>query len=277
MTVAARRAAVEQARARFGVAERRACRLVGLSRATARYHAQRAAPTGLVERLQVLAVERPRWGYRRLYVLLRREGYTVNRKRVYRLYREAGLAVRRRRRKRVAVVRQPMPVPTRRNERWSMDFVSDALADGRRFRVLTIVDDCTRECPALPVDTSLPAVRVIRELEEAGARCGGLPSWLVLDNGPEFAGSALDAWAHGRRIRLCFIEPGKPVQNAFVESFNGRLRDECLNENWFVSLNDARARIEEWRQDYNRVRPHSALGNQTPEAFAAAFNHARVS
>lgn len=275
MTVAAKRAAVEHARRRPEVSERRACRLVGLARATVRYRPIRCTPVDLNERLRTLAYERPRWGYRRLYVLLRREGFVVNKKRVYRLYREAGLTVRRRRRKRVAVVRQPLPLPVQPNLRWSMDFVQDVLISGRRFRILTIVDDCSRTCPSLTVDTSLPAARVIRELERLSA-IRGLPEWLVLDNGPEFAGRALDAWAHERGIRLCFIRPGKPIENAFVESFNGRFRDECLNEHWFISLADARETIEVWRRDYNQVRPHSSLGNLTPEAFEASFNRARV-
>lgn len=275
MTVAAKRAAVAQARTRVGVSERRACRLVGLSRATARYRPTRPVPVALIERLEALAYERSRWGYRRLHILLQREGFAVNKKRVYRLYREAGLAVRRRRRKRVAVVRQPLPLPIRPNLRWSMDFMQDVLVSGRRFRILTIVDDCSRRCPALVADTSLPALRVIRELERLEAS-RGLPEWLVVDNGPEFAGRDLDAWAYQRGIRLCFIRPGKPIENAFVESFNGRFRDECLNEHWFTSLADARQTIERWRLDYNHVRPHSALDNLTPEAFEASFNRDRV-
>lgn len=275
MTVAAKRAAVAQARTRAEVSERRACRLVGLARATVRYRPAGSTTPGLTERLRTLAYERPRWGYRRLYVLLRREGFVVNKKRVYRLYREADLTVRRRRRKRVAVVRQPLPLPIQPNLRWSMDFMQDVLVSGRRFRILTIVDDCSRTCPSLVVDTSLPAARVIRELEHLEAT-RGLPEWLVVDNGPEFAGRALDAWAHGRGIRLCFIRPGKPVENAFIESFNGRFRDECLNEHWFTSLGDAKETIERWRWDYNQVRPHSSLGDLTPEAFEAAFNRAGV-
>jgi len=217
--------------------------------------------------LQTLAVLRPRWGYRRLHLLLRREGYVVNRKLVQRLYREEGLSVRRRKRKRVAVARSPILAPAGPNERWSMDFVSDALGDGRKFRALTIVDDFTRESPAIEVEFSLTGERVARVLERLAAT-RGLPTTIVCDNGPEFQSLALDQWAHRRCVALHFIEPGRPVQNAFAESFNGRLRDECLNESWFVSLPDAQRTIEAWRIDYNEVRPHSGLANRTPAAFA---------
>lgn len=200
-------------------------------------------------------------------MLLRREGHRCNHKLIYRLYREAGLSVRRRARKRVAVPRQPLAAPARPNERWSMDFVTDALADGRKFRSLTMVDDFTRECPAIEVDTSLTGPRLTRVLEHL-AETRGLPHGIVCDNGPEFAGHALDVWAHHRGLKLLFIAPGKPVHNAYVESFNGRLSDECLNEHWFTSLADARRTIEYWRQDYNAVRPHSSLDNRTPTAFA---------
>jgi putative transposase len=189
--------------------------------------------------LHTLATLRPRWGYRRLYVLLRREGYAVNRKLVQRVYREEGLHVRRRKRKRVAVPRVLLLVPTVPNARWSMDFVSDALGDGRKVRVLTIVDDFTREAPAIAVDFSLPGERVVRVLDQLAAT-RGLPTAIVCDNGPEFARQRLDQWAHARGVALQFIQPGKPIQNAFADSFNGRLRDECLNESWFVSLADAK-------------------------------------
>jgi len=177
--------------------------------------------------------------------------------------------VRRRKRKRIgAVERQPLTIPTRGNERWSMDFVSDALTDGRKFRSLNIVDDFNRQCLVAEVDTSIPGARVVRVLERLGER-RGLPEVLVTDNGPEFAGQALDVWASQRGVRLRFIDPGKPVQNAFIESFNGKMRDECLNEHWFISLTEARQTIEAWRRDYNEVRPHSSLGNRTPQEFTA--------
>jgi putative transposase len=249
------------------LSERQACRYTGFARSSQRYRVRRPPRTELRARLHTLALLRPRWGYRRLYRLLRREGMVVNKKLVQRVYREEGLAVRRRTRKRVAVPRTPRPAPAAPNERWSMDFVSDSLGDGRKFRVLTIVDDFTRESPAIEVDTSLPGERVVRVLEQL-AETRGLPKAIVCDNGPEFRGEALDQWADRHGVTLQFIQPGKPVQNAFAESFNGRFRDECLNESWFVSLPDARQTIEAWRVDYNVARPHSGLADRTPEEFA---------
>ncbi len=252
-----------------GLSERRACRLAGMARSSCRYAARRQEPAGLRDRLRDLAQERRRFGYRRLTVLLRREGWAVNHKRLYRLYREEGLAVRRRKRKRIgAVERQPLAIPTRPNERWSMDFISDALSEGRKFRSLNIVDDFNRECLAAEVDTCLTGARVVRVMERLREQ-RGLPQVLVMDNGPEFAGQAVDVWAYNQGVKLHFIEPGKPVQNAFIESFNGKMRDECLNEHWFLSLGEARETIEAWRRDYNEVRPHSALGNRTPQEFTA--------
>ena len=252
-----------------GLSERRACGLVGIKRSSCRYTGRRAEWGGLRGRLRELAQERRRFGYRRLTVLLRREGWTVNHKRVYRLYREERLSVRQRKRKRIgAVERQPLAIATRANERWSMDFISDALSEGQKFRSLNIVDDFSRECLSAEVDTSIPGARVVRVLERLRDR-RGLPKVLVMDNGPEFAGRAVDVWAYKEGVKLHFIEPGKPVQNAFIESFNGKMRDECLNEHWFLSLGEARETIEAWRRDYNEVRPHSALGNRTPQEFAA--------
>ena len=262
-----RRTAVISAMEAAGISERQACRFTGFARSSQRYASRRASDTALRERLHTLALLRPRWGYRRLYRLLRREGMTVNRKRVQRVYREAGLSVRRRARKRVAVERVPRSMPIAVNIRWSMDFVSDALADGRKFRALSIVDDFSRECPVIAVDRSLPGERVVRELEQV-ARVRDYPDVIVCDNGPEFRGEALDRWAHAHGVTLQFIEPGKPVQNCFIESFNGRLRDECLNESWFVSLLDAQQTIEAYRVDYNDTRPHSGLAGCTPNEFA---------
>jgi putative transposase len=225
----------------------------------------------LLERLKAHAADRPRFGYRRLHTLIDREGLHVNHKRVYGIYRGADLQVRRRRRKRLTRgQRVPLPLPSRRGERWSMDFMVDTLADGRGFRTLNIVDDFTRECVAIEVDRSLPGLRVVRVLDRLAAIVG-LPNTLVMDNGPEFSGRALDAWAYARGVQLRFIRPGKPIENAFVESFNGKFRDECLNEHWFVSVGEARALIEAWRVDYNTVRPHSALHGATPEQFAHSF------
>jgi len=249
------------------LSERRSCRLLGISASSLRYESRRSTIEGLQERMLVLARERPRYGYRRLHVLLRREGYEVNHKRVHRLYRHEGLMVRRRLRKRIAArKRVPLPLPVRADERWSVDFMSDQLADGRVFRTLNIVDDFTRECLAIEVDTSLSGHRLVRVLEllVAGER---RPQALVMDNGPELTSKVLDAWAYRNGVELRFIQPGKPVQNAYVESFNGKFRDECLNEHWFLSLNEARTVIEDWRQDYNQFRPHSSLDDLTPEQY----------
>jgi putative transposase len=260
-----RRTVVEHAMETAGLSERQACRYTGFARSSQRYHS-RKDDVALGDRLRTLAILRPRWGYRRLYRLLRREGLRVNRKRVQRVYREAGLHVRQRPRKRVALERVPKPAVTTPNERWSMDFVTDALADGRRFRNLTVVDDATRECPLIEVERSLPAERVIAALDRI-ALSRGYPRAIVCDNGPEFRSEAMDQWADQHGITLAFIEPGKPVQNAFIESFNGRFRDECLNEHWFLDLADAKATIEAWRHDYNAVRPHGQLGGRTPEEY----------
>ena len=255
--------------ARFGLSVRRACRLVGLWRASQQYQPHpRSDEAPLRHRLRELAEQRHRFGCPRLHVLLRREGFLVNHKRTERLYREEGLALRRKRhRKRAAGVRVTFPAPTRPNERWAMDFLHDRLADGRRFRVLTMVDAYSRESPAIEADTSLTGAKVVQILDRV-AQTQGLPQGITIDNGPEFSGSALDAWAYRRGIQLHFIEPGKPTQNAYVESFNGRFRDECLNEHWFPTLEEARGLIEAWRQDYNTVRPHSSLGDLTPTEFA---------
>jgi putative transposase len=201
--------------------------------------------------------------------MLKREGLVINHKRTERIYREEGLALRRkRRRKGAAGARIIMAAPERPNQHWSMDFVTDSLVTGRRFRALAIVDDYSRECPAIEVDTSLGGRRVVSVLEKLG-ELRGLPEVITVDNGPEFAGKILDEWAYRKGIKLSFIRPGKPIENAFVESFNGRLRDECLNTNWFLSLKHAHDIIEEWRRDYNSVRPHSSLGGRTPEEFIA--------
>lgn len=251
---------------RCGVSVRHGCQLVGLARSTYRYCSHRH-DAELRSALRALAAQRRRFGYRRLHLLLRRAGWHVNHKRVYRLYRAEGLMVRRRRRKRVAVGPRIVQVPpTRPNQRWSMDFMRDTLADGRAFRTLNIVDDATRECLAIEVDRSLPGARVARVLDRL-ALTRGLPGQIVVDNGPEFAGRTLDGWAYTHRVHLQFIRPGKPVDNCFVESFNGKFRDECLNEHWFTGLAEARARIETWRIDYNMVRPHMSLGNRTPEEY----------
>lgn len=267
---AARREVVSFFRKEFRLSERRACGLVSLDRTSYRYcHRKQDDPT-IRERLRELARERPRFGYRRLWVMLRREGHLINHKKVYRLYRLEGLAVRRRtrRRKACAAVRVVDAV-VRPNQRWSMDFTHDGWGrrGGGRFRTLNIVDDFTRECLAIEVDVSLPAARVMRVLDQL-IELRGKPEVIVVDNGPEFASKALDGWAYDNKVGLRFITPGKPVENAFIESFNGKFRDECLNYHQFKSLWHARYLIEEWRNDYNERRPHSALGNLTPREFA---------
>lgn len=250
------------------LSQRRACQLVGCHRATLRYRARPVAEERLRDRLRALAAERPRFGYRRLTVLLRREEGAINHKRVYRLYRADGLSVRRRARKRVArTLRTPLAAPQRSGEVWAIDFMQDTLADGRGFRTLNVVDLFTRACLAIEVDTSLPGRRVARVLEHLCEQYGR-PTQVRLDNGPEFTGQALDAWAYQQGVHLDFIDPGKPMQNGYLESFNGRFRDECLNQHWFLDLADARQLIEEWRVDYNEVRPHSGLNDYSPLEFA---------
>jgi putative transposase len=257
--------------AEFKMSARRACRTVGLGWSSWSYRSTRIEPVELVAKLCTLAEQRPRAGYRMLWLILRRT-MVINHKRVYRLYRELGLTVRRRRRKRTtATVRTLLAPATRPNQRWSMDFVHDATWLGRRFRVLTLIDEFTREALALAVDTSIGGARVVRVLEELAAR-RGLPEVIVSDNGPEFTGKALDIWASHRRVKLHFIRPGKPVENGYCESFNGKLREECLNIHWFTDLADARAKIEAWRTDYNEVRPHSSLDGRSPTEYASKFN-----
>ena len=217
-----------------------------------------------------LAGTHVRYGYRRLTVLLRREGWHVNAKRIYRLYREEGLIVRTKQRRKMAR-RRPVPIgfAVRPNQCWSMDFVSDKLADGRSFRILTVVDQFTRECVGLEADGSMTGMNVVQALERAKQERGSLPESITVDNGSEFCSRALEAWAMGHEVQLCFIRPGGPVENGFLESFNGRLRDECLNVEWFSTLDDARQKLAQFREHYNQQRPHSALADRTPAAFAA--------
>ena len=269
VTPAAKRQAVAHACAVHGVSERRACRTLGVDRASMRYRSRRAGDGAVRLRIRALAHRRRRFGYRRLHVLLRREGWHMNHKRFRRLYREEKLQVRQRgARKRALGVRAPLALPNGPNERWSLDFVSDCFSNGRRFRILAIVDDFTRESLALIADTSLSGIRVARELDALIAR-RGRPKSCVSDNGTELTSKAILKWTQLRGIDWHYIAPGKPQQNAFIESFIGRLRDECLNETLFGSLAQARADLESWRRDYNGVRPHSALANRTPEEFRA--------
>ena len=271
VTPAGYREAAGHLQAVYEMSERRACRVLGVDRTSVRYQATRPDDGALRDRLKALAQERRRFGYRRLHVLLRREGHTVNRKRVQRIYREERLTVRRRGgRKRAMGTRRPLDLPLAANQRWSLDFVADQMTDGRRFRILTVIDNCTRECLALVADTSLSGARVVRELD-AVIRQRGRPDTIVSDNGTEYTSNAVLAWSDDTGVGWHYIAPGKPQQNGFNESFNGRLRDELLNETLFRSLPHARAVLEAWRRDYNERRPHSKLGWLTPQAYAEAL------
>jgi putative transposase len=259
-------------RARTKISQRRACLLVGISRAVLHYTPKVEADGGQLRgRIIDLANQRRRFGYRRIHALLRREGSGANHKRVQRIYQQERLQVsKRRRRHGVAVERRALERPQGPNQVWSMDFVSDSLAYGRRLKCLTIVDDFTKELIDVPVDHGISGEYVTRVLDRAG-RFRDLPQVIRTDQGPEFTGRALDQWAHKNGVRLHLIQAGKPTQNAYVESFNGRFRDECLNEHWFSSLSQAREIVSAWRTDYNQSRPHSALGYQAPAQFAAAW------
>lgn len=258
-----------------GLSQRRACGLFGITRRTFRRAPGPDRNLKLRERLKQLAEERRRWGCPMLYRIIRREGWRVNHKRIERMYREEGLSLRRRRRrKRRSHLRVVRPRPAAANQAWALDFVHDSLMSGRRFRALAVIDEWSRESLAIEVDVSLTGERVTRVLDRLGVE-RGLPTLIQSDNGPEFTGRVLDQWAYDNQVRLQFIEPGQPIQNAFIESFNSRLREECLNEHVFVSLDDARGKIEKWRIQYDRERPHSSLGYLTPEEFAAAAEQTR--
>ena len=253
----------------LGLSERRSCRLVGLSRGTRFYQAKpRPGDEAVRQRMREIAEKKRRWGCPLIHRVLRREGLVQNHKRTERLYREEGLSIRmKKRKKRACHLRVEMPAPQRANQRWSMDFVSDRVWMGRRFRVFTLVDDFTRECLALEVDTSIGGARVAHVLDRVVAE-RGRPDFIRCDNGPEFTGQALDEWAYRNGVKIDFIEPGKPTQNAFIESFNSLLRRECLNDHWFTSLQEAREIIETWRIEYNNDRPHGSLDDLTPVEFA---------
>ena len=256
--------------ATYGVAVQRACHLAQFSRAAWYRKSQRSDQAPLRLRIRELAHARPRFGFLRIWVLLRREGWLVNRKRVRRLYRLEGLQLRMRvrRRKHIALHRGPAPLPIGPADRWSMDFVHDALADGRPFRVLTVVDQWSRHSPILEVASSMSGHTVSAALDR-GIGDGAVPRSITVDHGTEFMSRALEDWAYQRGVQLDFIRPGKPVENAFIEAFNGRLRDECLNVHQFTSIADAQEKIEAWRVDYNTRRPHSSLGHLTPSEFVA--------
>lgn len=262
-----KRTAVAHLQQVHGASERRACGLVRQPRSTQRRRAKPAVDDALRERVRELAAERPRFGYRRITALLRREGIAVWHGRVHRITKELRLQVPRRKRKRMVVSKPVEREITAANQRWGMDFVSDSLTDGRTFRALAIVDHYTRECPVIEVDLSLPGTRVVRALEQL-AEERGLPQAIRVDNGPEFVSDTVRNWCDRRHVTLDYIQPGKPMQNGHVESFNGKFRDECLNTHWFASLRQARSIIEHWRIDYNGARPHSALGYATPNEVA---------
>jgi putative transposase len=253
----------------YRISERHAARLVKLAIGTLRYESRKVFDEVLQHRLRELAGTHVRYGYRRLTVLLRREGWHVNAKRIYRLYREEELMVRTKQRRKMARRRRvPIGVAVRPNQCWSMDFVGDKLADGRPFRILTVIDQFTRECVRLESDQSMTGMKVAQALERARQERGSLPKSITVDNGSEFCSRALEVWAMTSNVQLCFIRPGRPVENGFIESFNGRLRDECLNVEWFSSLDDARQKLAKFREHYNHQRPHSSLADLAPAAFA---------
>ncbi|WP_132833503.1 IS3 family transposase [Sphingomonas sp. PP-CC-3G-468] len=276
VTPAAKREAVAHLQTALGMSERRACMVVGADRTSMRYRSCRGDDGDLRSRLRELAQQRRRFGYRRLHILLRRDGITINRKKTQRLYREEGLTVRRRKgRKRAVGARAPAPVLALPNQRWSLDFVHDQMATGRRFRILNIVDDVTRECLRAVLDTSISGKRVVRELGDLIAERGA-PRMIVSDNGTELTSNAVLAWSGDAGVEWHYIAPGKPTQNGFVESFNGRMRDELLNETLFFTVRQARSILARWVDDYNTERPHSSLGYATPAAFAAELEKRRA-
>ena len=255
----------------FSVSERHACRVFGLPRSTRRYVSRRTEPPELREALRESAYAHPRFGYRRVHWLLERRGFAVGQRRVRRIYREEGLTVRRRKRKRFKrIVREPATLPRRPGERWSMDFVHDQFENGRWYRVFTAVDDFTRESVALHAGTSLPSAKVTEVLDQAMAT-RGRPKRIVCDNGSEFTSLWFMQWAARHGIDIQYIQPGKPTQNAFAESFNGRFRDECLNTHWFSTLPQARYIIAAWQHHYNVERPHGSLDRQTPEELRLTY------
>jgi putative transposase len=254
------------------VSERIACRFARCNRQTYRYRSRRPGDGPLLERLKGLALQRRRFGYRRLQILLRRDGFVANHKRVYRVYAAAKLQVRKRLKRRVCFARVPVEAPALKlNERWSGDFVSDTLSSGRRFRTFNLTDDCLHKGLAIEVDTSITGERVTRVLDRVAVGRGCYPKVLVFDNGPELTSLAVLAWAARHRVRLAYIEPGRPSQNAFIESFNGRFRDECLNENVFTTLGEVRSIVAAWLEDYNQERPHTSLAGLTPNEYEASL------
>jgi putative transposase len=269
-----RRAAVRYLQSHYKISERRGCALVSLARSVMWYQPTRPPQDALRRRICEIAETRVRYGYKRIHVMLRREGWAINHKRVHRLYCEEGLQLRSKRPRRhvTAAHRQrPRTRPRAPNQAWSMDFVSDQLQGGHRFRALTLVDVFTRECLAIEPGRQLGGEDVVKVLERVAVERGA-PRRIFCDNGSEFAGCLVDLWAYRRKVMIEFSRPGKPTDNAYIESFNGSLRDECLNVHWFSTLDDARAKLEAWRQEYNESRPHRALNNQSPTEYAAQWS-----
>ena len=249
---------------------RKSCRLIKLNRKNYKYISKKN-DENLTKKINYWAQKKKKYGYRRIHILLQRDGENVNHKKVYRIYKQENLSVRKPKRKKIkAMKRENILTPIMPNQLWTMDFVSDSLACGRKFRTLNILDVFTRRCLAIEVDTSLSGLRVARVLDEVVKRYGK-PMIIRIDNGSEFTSKVFDAWAYQNKIGLDFIQPGRPTQNGFIESFNDKFRNECLNEHWFLTLNEARDLIEEFRQDYNDFRPHSSLNNLTPNEFLDKF------
>jgi putative transposase len=267
VTPAARKPIAQHLISHFKLSERVACKLVGLSRTALRYEPKSREDSVVRARLKTLATDYPTYGYLLLHGLLKAEGLVINKKQTYRLYSEESLQVRTKKRKKLIRPRQPMEIPTTINQRWSMDFVSDQLSNGRRFRVLNIVDDYSREMVGQLVLVSITGNQVARFL--AGViEQRGRPKKIICDNGTEFTSKAMFFWSQETAVSLGFIQPGKPTQNAFVESLNGKFRNECLNQHWFRTLDEAREKIEQWREHYNHVRPHSSLNYKPPVEYA---------
>jgi len=274
---AQRRAIIDGWKAQFAVSTRRACRVLQACRATYQYRARRDPQAFLRKKIRQIAETRTRYGYRRIYVLLRREGWSVNHKRVYRLYRAEGLAIRQKPPKRrvAAKIRGDREEAHAPNICWAMDFVHDQLVDGRRFKILTVMDTYSKMCPMLGVGIGYRGSDVVAALEQA-TRQYGKPHCIRVDNGPEFVSRELDLWAYQKGVKLDFSRPGKPTDNAFIEAFNGQFRLECLNQHWFVTMQEAKAIIEEWRGEYNQERPHGTLGDLTPWEFLQQAHGARL-
>ena len=270
VSVPAKRQVVEHLLQSWHYSQRKACRLIGLERSSCRYQPnvdKIISDQRLADQLKVLAERYPRYGYLMLHAMLRNQGQKINKKRVWRIYTALGLQVRTAKRKKIKRPRVPMAVPTRPDERWSMDFVSDALISGYRFRVLNIVDDFTKECVGQLVAPSITGKAVAQFLNSLKRQ----PKTIVVDNGAEFTSKAMQVWSQNTGVKLHFIQPGKPTQNAFIESFNGKFRDGCLNQHWFGSLIEAKVTIEQWRHHYNTERPHSSIGYLPPAEFAAQY------